>query len=321
VSRVLVTGGAGFIGSALVRALLERGDLVAVLDNLSSGSAAAVPAGCELVQADVADAASVEAVASLTPEVVIHAAAQISVVQSQADPERDRLVNLVGTAHVLEGARRAGAHRFVFLSSGGAVYGETSGASEQDLPVPASYYAIHKLAAEHYVAMSGGESGAASRGESGAASRAASGMQYAIARLANVYGPGQRADLEGGVVAIFASALSSGAPVTIYGTGEQRRDFVHVADVVAAVLAMVDTPAAASGAGRTWNVGTGESTSINELLSVMESVAGVTVERRFAPARAGELQDSRLIISRIHDDLRWSPSVSLADGVRTVLGS
>lgn len=311
-SRVLVTGGAGFIGSALVRALVGRGDSVAVLDNLSSGSAAAVPAGCELVQADIADATSVDAVASLAPEVVIHAAAQISVVQSQADPERDRQVNLVGTAHVLEGARRAGAHRFVFLSSGGAVYGETSGASEQDLPVPASYYAIHKLAAEHYVAVSSAASGGGS---------AVSGMSYAIARLANVYGPGQRADLEGGVVAIFASALSSGAPVTIYGSGEQRRDFVHVADVVTAVLAMVDAAVPASRAGGTWNVGTGESTSINELLSVMESAAGVTVERRFAPARAGELQDSRLLISRIHDDLGWSPSVSLADGVRTVLGS
>lgn len=311
-SRVLVTGGAGFIGSALVRALVGRGDSVAVLDNLSSGSAAAVPAGCELVQADIADATSVDAVASLAPEVVIHAAAQISVVQSQADPERDRQVNLVGTAHVLEGARRAGTHRFVFLSSGGAVYGETSGASEQDLPVPASYYAIHKLAAEHYVAVSSAASGGGS---------AVSGMSYAIARLANVYGPGQRADLEGGVVAIFASALSSGAPVTIYGSGEQRRDFVHVADVVTAVLAMVDAAVPASRAGGTWNVGTGESTSINELLSVMESAAGVTVERRFAPARAGELQDSRLLISRIHDDLGWSPSVSLADGVRTVLGS
>jgi UDP-glucose 4-epimerase len=319
VSRVLVTGGAGFIGSALVRALVERGDSVAVLDNLSSGSAAAVPAGCELVQADIADATSVDAVASLAPEVVIHAAAQISVVQSQADPERDRQVNLVGTAHVLEGARRAGAHRFVFLSSGGAVYGETSGASEQDLPVPASYYAIHKLAAEHYVAVSSAASGGGSAVSGGGS--AASGMSYAIARLANVYGPGQRADLEGGVVAIFASALSSGAPVTIYGSGEQRRDFVHVADVVTAVLAMVDAAVPASRAGGTWNVGTGESTSINELLSVMESAAGVTVERRFAPARAGELQDSRLLISRIHDDLGWSPSVSLADGVRTVLGS
>lgn len=293
--RVLVTGGAGFIGSTIARLLRDRGDSVVVLDNLSSGTVENVPSGCELVRADIGERASTELVSDLRPDVVVHAAAQVSVVRSQADPALDRQVNLVGTAHVIEGARRAGSRRLVFLSSGGAVYGETSGASEMDLPVPASYYAIHKLAAEHYLAVSG--------------------VPYAIARLANVYGPGQRADLEGGVVAIFSAALAEGSPVTIYGSGEQRRDFVHVWDVAAAVLAMLDSPLV----GGTWNVGSGESTSVNELLSAMESLAGRTVERRRSPARAGELNDSRLIATRAQTDLGWTPRITLREGLRTVL--
>ncbi len=313
--RVLVTGGAGFIGGTLVRRLLARGDSVVVLDDLSSASADWLPVGTELVRQDVSLPSTIAAVERIAPDAVVHAAAQVSVVHSQADPDRDRAVNLAGTQHVVAGARAAGARRFVFLSSGGAVYGESDGASETDVPHPASYYAIHKLAAEQYVAVGG--------------------VPYAIARLANVYGPGQRSDLEGGVVAIFAEALSAGRPVTIYGDGEQRRDFVHVADVVDALVAMLDMPApagpsaagAASGlagavselAGGPWNVGTGVSVSVNELLAEMESVAGSTVERQWAPERSGEVRSSRLSIERIRADLGWAPRLSLAEGLRTVL--
>jgi UDP-glucose 4-epimerase len=294
--RVLVTGGAGFIGGTLVRHLADRGDTVVVLDDLSASSASALPDGCELVRQDVSLPATAAAVERLAPDVVVHAAAQVSVVRSQADPDRDRAVNLVGTQHVVAGARAAGVRRFVFLSSGGAVYGEADGARETDLPRPASYYAIHKLAAEHYVAVSG--------------------VPFAIARLANVYGPGQRSDLEGGVVAIFAEALAAARPVTIYGDGEQRRDFVHVADVVSAIVAMLD----AEVVGGTWNVGSGTSISVNELLQSLESAAGRTAEHRHAPERSGELRNSRLNIERIRADLGWEPRLSLADGLRTVIG-
>jgi UDP-glucose 4-epimerase len=296
--RVLVTGGAGFIGGTLVRHLAHRGDEVVVLDDLSASSASALPDGCELVRQDVSLPATAAAVERLAPDVVVHAAAQVSVVRSQADPDRDRAVNLVGTQHVVAGARAAGVRRFVFLSSGGAVYGEADGARETDLPRPASYYAIHKLAAEHYVAVSG--------------------VPFAIARLANVYGPGQRSDLEGGVVAIFAEALAAGRPVTIYGDGEQRRDFVHVADVVSALVAMLDADAGAGGG--TWNVGSGASISVNELLRTMESAAGLAVEHLHAPERSGELRNSRLNIERIRADLGWQPRLSLAEGLRTVIG-
>jgi UDP-glucose 4-epimerase len=294
--RVLVTGGAGFIGGTLVRHLADRGDTVVVLDDLSASSASALPKDCELVRQDVSLPATAAAVERLAPDVVVHAAAQVSVVRSQADPDRDRAVNLVGTQHVVAGARAAGVRRFVFLSSGGAVYGEADGARETDLPRPASYYAIHKLAAEHYVAVSG--------------------VPFAIARLANVYGPGQRSDLEGGVVAIFAEALAAARPVTIYGDGEQRRDFVHVADVVSAIVAMLD----AEVVGGTWNVGSGASISVNELLRSLESAAGRTAEHLHAPERSGELRISRLNIERIRADLGWEPRLSLADGLRTVIG-
>jgi UDP-glucose 4-epimerase len=295
--RVLVTGGAGFIGSALVRALHARGEEVVVLDDLSGGSVANLPSGVELVQQDVARPETAELVERLAPEAIVHAAAQVSVVRSQADPDRDRQVNLGGTQHVLDGARAAGVRRFVFVSSGGAVYGESDGASETDPPHPASYYAVHKLAAEHYVAMSG--------------------LAYAVARPANVYGPGQRSDLEGGVVAIFAQHLAEGASVTIYGDGEQTRDFVNVADVVSALVTMLDLPAGI--AGGVWNVGTGDSVSVNQLLDRMESVAGRRVERVHSEAREGEVRSSRLSIGFAERELGWRPQVSLDEGLRRVL--
>lgn len=293
--KVLVTGGAGFIGSHIVTALASSDFEVVVLDDLSGGRRDALPAGVELVIADICEAATPDIVRGLAPEVVIHAAAQVSVARSMADPARDRAVNLAGTEHVLRGAAQAGARRFVFLSSGGAVYGETRGASEDDLPHPESYYAIHKWAAEQYVATSG--------------------MPYAIARLANVYGPSQRTDLEGGVVAIFAERLAAGEQVTIHGDGEQRRDFVHVADVASAVLAMADSERSGC-----WNVGTGRSTSINELLAEMEDVLGVRAERQHVESRPGDLRSSRVLVDKIRDDLGWRPLYDLRAGLAATLG-
>jgi UDP-glucose 4-epimerase len=292
--KALVTGGAGFIGSHLVRALITAGAEVTVLDNLSGGSRSVVPEAANLVVADVRDADTAALVRGIKPGLVIHAAAQGSVARSMEAPDLDRDVNLAGTQHVLEGAVAAHARRFVLLSSGGAVYGHAMGARESDLPQPQSYYGVHKWAAEHYVAISG--------------------LPYGIARIANAYGSGQRADLEGGVVAIFMNRLLAGNPVEIHGDGGQRRDFVHVADVVTAIMAM----AMADRSG-CWNVATGTSTSVIELLSELERILARRAERRHGPPRPGDVRESRLAIDLARSELGWAPRYSLAEGLETTL--
>ncbi len=295
--RILVTGGAGFIGSHVVDALLDRGDKPVVLDDFSSGDRANLPSGAEVVQADVAAPEVVPRIAHLAPEAIIHAAAQVSVPRSLADPERDRAVNLIGTAHVIEGARQAGGCRIVFLSTGGGIYGETrEPATEESLPRPKAFYSVHKYAAEKYLELSG--------------------LSHAIARLANVYGPRQRSDLEGGVVAIFSERLAAGEPVTVYGSGDQERDFVHVRDVAGALMAMLD-----SSVDGLWNVGTGQATTVNELLAELGHVFRTATEIRRAPTRAGDVFRSRLSITKITDELGWRPALSLADGLRTLAPS
>ena len=292
--RSLVTGGAGFIGSHLVDALLARGDQVTVLDDLSSGSVGNLPAGITLLRADVADPGTIALIAAQRPNLVFHLAAQVSVVQSVADPDHDRAVNVVGTRHVLEGTAEGLAQRIVVVSSGGAVYGEARLATEASPAAPESPYGAHKLAAERDVARSR--------------------LSYGIARLANVYGPRQRRDLEGGVVAIFVEQLLARQPITIYGSGEQRRDFVHVADVVAALLAIAD-----SDRDGTWNVATGTETSVNQLLDALQHELGPAVAVKRAPARAGEVFASSLSFARIAEDLGWRPGLDLAAGLRATI--
>jgi UDP-glucose 4-epimerase len=291
---MLVTGGAGFIGSHLVDALLAAGQEPVVLDNLASGDRENLPDGAKLVEMDIADAAVVGAIAELNPEVVIHAAAQVSVAVSMQDPHLDLAVNVQGTANVIEGAKAASARRFVFISSGGGVYGESDGADEDTLPRPKSYYSAHKYLGERYVELSG--------------------LSYANARLANVYGTRQRSDLEGGVVAIFTERLHRGQPILINGTGEQRRDLVYVADVVDSLLAM-----ARSDRDGTWNVGTGVSTSILELLRALESEIGPATEVRYGHPRPGDVNNSRLAIDVIENDLGWRPKFDLAAGIADMI--
>jgi UDP-glucose 4-epimerase len=291
---MLVTGGAGFIGSHLVDALLAAGQEPVVLDNLASGDRENLPDGAKLVEMDIADAAVVGAIAELNPEVVIHAAAQVSVAVSMQDPHLDLAVNVQGTANVIEGAKAASARRFVFISSGGGVYGESDGADEDTLPRPKSYYSAHKYLGERYVELSG--------------------LSYANARLANVYGTRQRSDLEGGVVAIFTERLHRGQPILINGTGEQRRDLVYVADVVDSLLAM-----ARSDRDGTWNVGTGVSTSILELLRALESEIGPATEVRYGHPRPGDVNNSRLAIDVIENDLEWRPKFDLAAGIADMI--
>lgn len=291
---VLVTGGAGFIGSHLVDQLVQAGARAIVLDDFSSGDMANLPPGIEVIRSDISNVETIDAIAAARPDAIVHAAAQVSVPRSMADPDRDRAVNLVGAEHVLAGARAAGGARVVFVSTGGGIYGETpEPATEQTLPRPKAFYSIHKYAAERYLELSG--------------------LPYAIARLANVYGPRQRSDLEGGVVAILAERLAAGLPITIYGTGEQRRDFVHVTDVVRALLAMVQTHA-----NGMWNVGTGTMTTVNELLRETEAVFGAATSIEHLPSRAGDVFQSCLAIDAIKRDLGWAPAISLAEGLRTL---
>jgi UDP-glucose 4-epimerase len=299
----LVTGAAGFIGSHLVDALVRAGTRTTVLDDLSGGSRGNLPDGIELIEADVADAATADLVARTRADLVIHAAAQVSVSRSVAEPDRDEAVNVTGTRHVLDGAREGGARRFVFISSGGAVYGEADGADEWTPPRPESPYGASKLAAEELVR--------------------ASGLSWATIRFSNVYGPRQRADLEGGVVAIFTDALRAGRPVTIHGDGEQVRDLLYVADAVsgtlAAAMAAAPAPDAAFRDG-TWNVATGVATSINGLLRELEAILGPAAAVVRAPRRAGDVRISRLSVGRIARELGWRPAWSLADGLRDLAG-
>ena len=291
---VLVTGGAGFIGSHVVERLLELGEGVVVLDDLSAGEAHAVPSSVPLLRADIADPGVVSQIIDLQPQAIIHAAAQISVPRSLMEPGRDRAVNLDGTSHVIAAARSSGDVRIVYLSSGGGVYGETPEPATEDTPPnPKSPYSHHKLAAEQCLERSG--------------------LPYAIARLANVYGPRQRAGQEGAVAAIFAERLQERQPITIHGDGEQRRDFVHVSDVVDALVRLLHAPV-----DGVWNVGSGLPVTINELMAAAERVFGPAVEVRYAPARAGDVTNSALTVAKIARDLGWQAQIGLEDGLRTL---
>jgi UDP-glucose 4-epimerase len=303
-ARVLVTGGAGFIGSNLVDALLARGDDVAVIDDLSTGRAsnleAALAAGATLHRADIRDADEVERVfAAERPEQVFHAAAQIDVRHSVADPAADASINVGGTINMLVAAQTAGVARFVYSSTGGALYGDTEVIpSPEDSPIrPLAPYGMSKFAGEGYVDLFA----------------RLHGLSTVTLRYANVYGPRQDPLGEGGVVAIFAGRLKDGARPTVFGDGTQTRDFVHVADVVEANLA-----AAATDAGGAFNVGTGVETSVLDLVELLAPLArdGSSFQPEFAPERPGELERSCLDVSRGREVLGWEPRIAVQTGVR-----
>jgi UDP-glucose 4-epimerase len=292
--RIMVTGGAGFIGSHLVDSLLARGDEVHVVDNLVTGSRENLAAAATLHELDIRDESLGPLAAELQPEFVFQLAAQADVGTSVERPAFDADVNVIGTVQVLEAARVAGA-RVVFTSSGGAIYGECARpAREDDDLQPLSPYGASKLAGEEYLATwnrlySGG---------------------HAVCRLANVYGPRQLARLEGGVVAIFLDRLRDGQETVIFGDGAQTRDFVFVGDVVTGLLA-----AAASPRGGVYNVGTGVGTSVGELHRICSEVAGVEQEPRFEDDRPGDLRDSVIDPSRAAHELGWEARTTLREGL------
>jgi UDP-glucose 4-epimerase len=293
--RVLVTGGAGFIGSNLVDALLARGDEVVVLDDLNSGRRENVPAAARFVEGSILDRALGEAFREADPEVCFHLAAQADVPTSVARPDFDAEVNVVGTVRVLEMAGEGTA--VVFTSTGGAIYGECERPAREDDPRrPLSPYGVAKLAGEEYLA----------------GWNRLHGTRHAALRLANVYGPRQAAGLEGGVVAIFLDAMAAGEETTIFGDGRQTRDFVHVDDVARALLL-------APGTDGVFNVGSGVETSVLELHERCRSVTGAAQEARSAPAREGDVGRSVLDVSLAARELGWRPEVSLDEGLQRTL--
>jgi len=292
--RALVTGGAGFIGSHVVDALVARGDEVRVLDNLATGSRANVPSEATLHEGDIRSDADA-AFDAARPEVCFHLAAQADVGTSVDKPELDADVNVLGTVRVLEAARRHGT-RIVFTSTGGALYGECPRPAREDDPrEPLAPYGASKLAGEEYLATW----------------NRLHGTSHVTTRLGNVFGPRQLPKLEGGVVAIFVDRLAAGDDVTIFGDGEQERDFVYVGDVVGALLG-----AAQGNGGGTYNVGTGIATSVNTLWERCREVAGSRAEARHAEPRAGDLRRSVLDPTRAETELGWRPEHDLESGLR-----
>ena len=306
--RVLITGGAGFIGSHLVRAHLAAGDDVTVLDDLSSGKAENLPSGVPLVRADVRspEARSLAATGGFT--VLNHHAAQMDVRRSVQDPVFDAQINVVGLLNVLEGARAGGVRRVVFASSGGTVYGDgaPTPTPETAAKLPASPYGTAKLTSEYYLATFS----------------QLFGFEAVCLRYSNVYGPRQNPHGEAGVVAIFGRRLLAGEPVTIYGDGEQTRDLVYVEDVAAAnvIAAGHPLPPLSGLDARAYNIGTGVETTVNRLTQIIATAAGSQSPISHAPARAGEILRSALDVSKAARELDWRPRVALPDGVARTLG-
>ena len=292
----IVTGGAGFIGSHVVDALLAEEWRVVVVDDLSAGEVRRVAAEATLEVVDITDRGALDAVIDAArPAAIFHLAAQASVTRSVADPERDCEINVRGTLNVLDAATRHSAP-IVFTSTGGALYGDRAPlpTGEDVPPAPISPYGASKWAAEAYVTTW----------------RESTGIPHAICRLANVYGPRQNPHGEAGVVAVFSHCLWRSAAPTLYGFGKPTRDYVHVHDVAQALLAAV-------GEAGAFNVSTGVETTVSRVFELLRVAAGKTVEGKLAPLRAGELERSCIDPSRAHERLGWRAGTGAEEGLAT----
>jgi UDP-glucose 4-epimerase len=308
--RCLVTGGAGFIGSNLVDALLARGDAVTVVDDLSTGRMSnlepGLSNGAELVEMDIRDRDGLVGLASeKQPQAIFHLAAQIDVRKSLADPFFDASINVGGTANVLEAARASECGRVVSISTGGAIYGEGEG---QQLPLPEnapiapmSAYGQSKHAAEGYVSLY----------------ERLYGLSGVSLRLGNVYGPRQDPLGEAGVIAIFCGLLKEGGRPTVFGDGKQTRDYIYVGDVVSACLAAAESEATGA-----INVGTGKETDVLELIESLKGLSGnQDFDPEFAPERTGEVQRITIDAGRAEREFGWRAEMGLDEGLRVTLDS
>jgi len=295
--HVVVTGGAGFIGSHLADAYLERGWRVTIVDDFSTGVRENVNRRAELIEGDLREAKTIDAIAALKPDVISHHAAQIDVRQSVADPAADAETNIVASVRLLQAAADAGVKRFLFASTGGAIYGEPVAVPQNESHplAPLSPYGCAKLAVEHYLHYF----------------RVVQRLPSVALRYGNVYGPRQSAHGEAGVIAIFAERLLAGRDVTIHGSGGQTRDFVYVADVVRANLAATDAEWEGS-----FNVGTGIETSVNALYDEMAALTATKRPAHHGPAKAGEQMRSVLDGSALRARAKLPEPIALRDGLR-----
>ncbi len=301
--RILITGGAGFIGSHVADAFLAAGHEVGVLDDLSSGVKENLDRRIRFWQADIRDPAVDGILAEFRPEIVSHHAAQMSVGVSVREPQRDADINILGTLNLLEGAIRHGVRRLLFASTGGAMYGDQAlpPTPESVLPEPVSPYGVAKLATERYLH----------------AWRVMHGLEAVALRYANVYGPRQNPHGEAGVVAIFARAIVAGQPFTINGDGEQTRDYTYVGDVVQAVLLAAALPG--GHLPPILNIGTGVETSVNALVSLFQERAGRRLHFHHGPGKTGEQRRSALDAGLAKRVLGWQPMVDLKAGLGETL--
>lgn len=297
--NILVTGGAGFIGSHLVRHLLAKGEKVTALDNLSTGLAENLPPEAKLVEMDILDEELPKVVAAGAFDAIVHLAAQTVVDTSIKNPFLDTRENLLGTVQVLEAARAANVKRVIFASTA-AVYGDVK---EDDLPVreaqptePMSFYGLSKLSVEKYLEMY----------------EKLYGMEYVVLRFANVYGERQGDGGEGGVISIFAKAVAEGRDITIYGDGEQTRDFVYAGDIAEGILAALRTEEV----NAAYNLSTQTETSLRELVSLLAEIRGREIVPKYGAEREGDIYKSMLSNSRARRGLDWQPATTLAEGLR-----
>ena len=302
--KVLVTGGAGFIGSHVADLFLEKEWEVTIVDDLSTGRRENAPGEAKLHEISVNSPELVRLVTEQNFDVIAHLAAQIDVRKSVADPIADATINIVGTLNLMEALRAAGAGtRVVFSSTGGALYGDfTTPPNHETYPKdPESPYAIAKLSTEYYLAYFGHVHN----------------LDSAALRFGNVYGPRQDPHGEAGVVAIFCGRILSNRPLTIFGDGLQTRDYVYVGDVAHAVYLAATEPLPPKGRldARAFNIGTGKGTSVIEIATLLQEVAGIKVPIEFAPHRPGEQQESFVNADKARELLAWTPQVTLPEGL------
>lgn len=293
--NILITGGAGFIGSHLADALLAEGHRVTIIDNLSTGSARFIPEKAEFICADIRDTSSLAFFSDHHFDAVYHEAAQTMVPRSIEDPHFDGDENIMGLLSILEASRKNGVKKIIFSSSA-AIYGDNPALplSEEENPAPASFYGLTKWMTERYLSLY----------------RSLYGLDYTILRYSNVYGPRQGAHGEGGVIYIFAKCLAEGKALTIFGDGSQTRDFINVHDVVSANLC-----ALTKGSGAICNVSTGTEISLNDLAAGMIRLSGKDLPVIHGPERAGDIYRSCLDNRKAEKALQWNPAIPLETGL------